>query len=96
MSPADTVAPPEAVPHADTHPAEPATRPQAPVAAPADLQAVVNAAGMEWVQTDTQRLAAVQADIAGANVAPRLGRERKPAAAVNTEPMVQVETQREG
>ena len=108
VSPADTVAPEEARPHAPLHPVEPAAveTPAAPAAAQeptarpgvSDKQAlreVVSAAGMQWVETDAARHAAVQAEIAAAPQPARPVRVRKPAPAVANEPLVQVETNRQ-
>jgi len=56
------------------------------------LDAVVDAAGLTWVQTDPERLAQTQQRIAATQTPVRLGRERKPVAQVSNEPLVQVET----
>ena len=107
VSPADTVAPEEARPHAPQHPIEPAsvethTAPvvQENVGKPnasdkQALQQVVSAAGMQWVETDAARHAAVQAEIQAAPQPARPVRVRKPAPAVANEPLVQVETNRQ-
>ncbi|MFC0256335.1 Rne/Rng family ribonuclease [Achromobacter marplatensis] len=67
----------------------PATAPTAKAQA---LHDVVNAAGLKWVETDPDRHAQTQLRIAAAHTPTRLGRERKPVAAVSNEPLVQVET----
>ncbi|MEN4919842.1 Rne/Rng family ribonuclease [Achromobacter spanius] len=67
----------------------PATVPAAKAQA---LHDVVNAAGLQWVETDPERHAQTQLRIAAAHTPVRLGRERKPVAAVSNEPLVQVET----
>lgn len=67
----------------------PATAPSAKAQA---LHEVVNAAGLKWVETDPDRHAQTQLRIAAAHTPTRLGRERKPVAAVSNEPLVQVET----
>lgn len=67
----------------------PATAPSAKAQA---LHDVVNAAGLKWVETDPDRHAQTQLRIAAAHTPTRLGRERKPVAAVSNEPLVQVET----
>ncbi len=66
----------------------------APAASAADLDAMLAAAGLQMASTDPAKLRAVQE--AAAQVAPpvRVPRERKPAAPVSSEPLVQVETQR--
>lgn len=68
-----------------------------PAAAPivvgdAALNAVVQAAGLTWVQTDPVRHAQSQARSAADQAPVRLGRERKPVAPVSSAPLVQVET----
>jgi len=57
------------------------------------LEAIVRAAGMQWVQTDPARVAQLQASL---NVAPpaRLGREPRTVAPRTHQPLQQVETQR--
>ena len=65
-----------------------------PAAGNGDLQAMVNAAGMQWVETDPQRLAQARERMAASDTPVRLGRERKPVAAVASGPLVQVETRR--
>ncbi|SAI73634.1 ribonuclease E [Bordetella ansorpii] len=88
----------------------PAAAPQPPVAAapiavtPAPaapdvvskqgLHAIVNAAGLTWVETDPSRHAQTQARIAATATPVRLGRERKPVQPVSTAPLQQVETLR--
>ena len=67
----------------------PATAPSAKAQA---LHDVVNAAGLQWVETDPERHAQTQVRIAAGHTPVRLGRERKPVAAVSNEPLVQVET----
>ena len=57
------------------------------------LAAVVNAAGMQWVETDPERLAQARASIAQAAPA-RLGREPRIQPQVSSEPLQQVETRR--
>jgi ribonuclease E len=56
------------------------------------LHDVVNAAGLQWVETDPDRHAQTQLRIAATHTPVRLGRERKPVAPVSNEPLVQVET----
>ncbi|MVW71916.1 Rne/Rng family ribonuclease [Bordetella sp. 15P40C-2] len=60
-----------------------------------DLHAVVQSAGLKWVETDPERLAQTQQRIAAASTPVRLGRERKPVAPVANVTLVQVETQRQ-
>ncbi|MGS1006827.1 Rne/Rng family ribonuclease [Achromobacter anxifer] len=80
-----------------TAPAPAASQPiVVPAAAPSAkaqaLHDVVNAAGLQWVETDPDRHAQTQLRIAAAHTPVRLGRERKPVAPVSNEPLVQVET----
>jgi ribonuclease E len=66
----------------------------APVAAPvadlATLHAIVHAAGLQWVESDPVRVAQTLAQQPTVSI--KLGRERKPAVVVSSEPLVQVET----
>jgi len=80
---------PESSP-ADLQQATPA--PQAGTASGRNLQDVVNAAGLKWVETDPIRLAQTRQQISTTQTAPRLGRERKPVTPVSSAPLVQVET----
>ncbi|MFY0475644.1 Rne/Rng family ribonuclease [Achromobacter marplatensis] len=89
----------EAAPAAPAPAAAPTTSQQpivvpatAPTAKAQALHDVVNAAGLKWVETDPDRHAQTQLRIAAAHTPTRLGRERKPVAAVSNEPLVQVET----
>ncbi|ANY15465.1 Rne/Rng family ribonuclease [Bordetella pseudohinzii] len=80
-----------------TAPAQPMPAVASPAAAPivvgdAALNAVVQAAGLTWVQTDPARHAQSQARSAADQAPVRLGRERKPVAQVSSVPLVQVET----
>jgi ribonuclease E len=70
----------------------------APAVAPAPtqtqqtLQAVVDSAGLTWVETDPARHSQTQQRMAASHTPARLGRERKPVVSVSNEPLVQVET----
>ncbi len=84
-----------------TAPAQPMPAVQLAVASPAAapivvgdaaLNAVVQAAGLTWVQTDPARHAQSQARSAADQAPVRLGRERKPVVQVSSVPLVQVET----
>ncbi|AZY48603.1 ribonuclease E/G [Bordetella avium] len=94
-APVAAAAPVETVPVLAAAPVETApvaASPAAPIVVSDNtLNAVVQAAGLTWVQTDPARQvnAAPQADAAPV----RLGRERKPVAQVSATPLVQVETQ---
>ncbi|MGB3432371.1 Rne/Rng family ribonuclease [Achromobacter sp.] len=86
----ETAAPaPAAAPAASQPIVVPAVAPSAKAQA---LHDVVNAAGLQWVETDPDRHAQTQLRIAAAHTPVRLGRERKPVASVSNEPLVQVET----
>ncbi len=63
----------------------------APVVDKATLHAIVQAAGLTWVESNQDRVAQAQASLQ-ATVAPTLGRAPKPAVIVSSEPLVQVET----
>ena len=91
---ADVAAPVEAA-----KPAEPvAPQPAAPIvvakpqAAPADLGAVLAAAGLTLAKTDPAKHRAAQEAAAAIVVAPRVPRERKPLPPASTEPLIQVHT----
>ncbi|CAB3827451.1 Rne/Rng family ribonuclease [Achromobacter ruhlandii] len=89
-APAPVAAAPVAATPASAQPiVVPATAPSAKAQA---LHEVVNAAGLQWVETDPERHAQTQLRIAAAHTPARLGRERKPVAPVSNEPLVQVET----
>ena len=63
---------------------------QTPRVDQATLHAIVQTAGLQWVETDPARVAQA---LASQNVVPvKLGREPKPKAAVSSQPLVQVET----
>jgi ribonuclease E len=74
----------------------PAVAAPSPVAAPAPvadlaaLHAIVRAAGLQWVESDPIRVAQTLAQQPVINV--KLGRERKPAVVISSEPLIQVET----
>ncbi|GAB1831491.1 Rne/Rng family ribonuclease [Achromobacter xylosoxidans] len=89
VTPAPAAAPAQAAPTSAPPIVVPATAPSAKAQA---LHEVVNAAGLQWVETDPERHAQTQLRIAAAHTPVRLGRERKPVAPVSNEPLVQVET----
>jgi ribonuclease E len=62
----------------------------APVADVATLHAIVQAAGLQWIESDPIRVAQTLAEQPAVSV--KLGRERKPAVVISSEPLVQVET----
>jgi ribonuclease E len=67
-----------------------ATPAPAPVADVATLHAIVQAAGLQWIESDPIRVAQTLAEQPTVSV--KLGRERKPAVVISSEPLVQVET----
>ncbi|WP_241060545.1 Rne/Rng family ribonuclease [Achromobacter xylosoxidans] len=89
VTPAPAATPAQAAPTSAQPIVVPATAPSAKAQA---LHEVVNAAGLQWVETDPERHAQTQLRIAAAHTPVRLGRERKPVAPVSNEPLVQVET----
>ncbi|MEO8656486.1 MAG: ribonuclease E/G, partial [Ramlibacter sp.] len=83
---------------------------QVPVAAPAaaglprvrpfelpvaELAQVAEGSGLQWVNSDAQKIAAVQAAIAAEPRPARIPRERPPAIVVDEGPLVLVETKRD-
>ena len=60
-----------------------------------ELQAVAQASGLQWVHTDAERLAAVQAAIAAEPQPVRIPRERPPVVVLDEGPLVLVETRRD-
>jgi ribonuclease E len=70
-------------------------RPQAPVSMQAEsLRDMLAAAGLTLAVTDPEKLRVAQEQAASSAPLPRVPRERKPAPAPSTEPLVQVETRR--
>lgn len=72
----------------------------APVAATFELpleslQSVAESAGLQWVNSDADKIRAVQAAMAAEQAAVRVPRERKPAVAVDDGPLVLVETRKD-
>lgn len=60
-----------------------------------ELAQLAARAGLQWVQSDPQRVVATQAAIAAEPAAPRVGRERAPRIDLDDGPLVLVETQRD-
>ena len=78
--------------------AAPAATPPAarPYVLPTDeLVGVAQAAGLEWVSSDADKVRAAQAAIAAEPMPPRVPRERKPVVAVDEGPLVLVETRKD-
>ena len=87
-------------------PVAPAAPAPAPVAAPApvveafklplgELQAIAEGAGLQWVNSDADKIAAAQAAIAAEPAPAPLGREPAPVAVVDEGPLVLVETRKD-
>jgi ribonuclease E len=66
----------------------------APVVDKATLHAIVQAAGLTWVESNPDRVAQALASLQ-TTVAPTLGRAPKPAVIVSSAPLQQVETRRD-
>ena len=60
-----------------------------------DLQAVVEAGGLQWVGSDAEKVRAVQAAMAAEPPPVRVPRERKPVVVVDDGPLVLVETRKD-
>jgi ribonuclease E len=94
-APVDDRMPPAAAP------AGPAAAPQPMPALPhyelplGELASVASGAGMDWVQSDQQKVQAVQAALAAMPRPIQLPRERKPVPAVDEGPLVLVETRKD-
>jgi len=61
----------------------------------ASLQSVAKSAGLQWVNSDADKIRAVQATMAAEPAAVRVPRERKPAVTVDDGPLVLVETRKD-
>lgn len=61
----------------------------------AALDQVAQGSGLQWVRTDAERAAAVQAAIAAEPKPVHVPRERPPAVVIDNEPLVLVETKRD-
>jgi ribonuclease E len=74
----------------------PAPEPRTAYALPmADLQAVAQDAGLQWVNSDAEKVARVQAIISAEPVAMRVPREPQPVVLVDEGPLILVETRRD-
>jgi ribonuclease E len=60
-----------------------------------DLVQVAEGSGLQWVNSDAEKIAAVQAAIAAEPQPARVPRERPPASVVDDGPLVLVETKRD-
>lgn len=61
----------------------------------ADLNTVAETAGLQWVNSDADKVAAVQAAIAAEPKPVHVARERPPAVVVDEGPLVLVETRKD-
>ena len=59
------------------------------------MEQVAQSSGLEWVHTDTDKVAAVQAAIAAEPAPVHVPRERAPVVAMDDGPLVLVETRRD-
>jgi ribonuclease E len=95
-APAAPTAPVAAVSAPATEPASQALPAVASYTLPIDsLQQVAQNSGLVWVNSDNDKVAAVQAAIAAEPAAVRVPRERPPAVVVNEGPLVLVETRKD-
>ena len=60
-----------------------------------NLEAIAQAAGLEWVNSDAEKIRAVQDAMASEPPAPRVARERAPVKASDEGPLVLVETRKD-
>jgi ribonuclease E len=60
-----------------------------------DMAAVASASGLEWVNSDASKIAAVQAQIAAEPKPVDVPRQRPPVVVVQDEPLIMVETKRD-
>lgn len=61
----------------------------------ADLQSLAREVGLEWVNSDAEKIAAVQAAIAAEPKPVRVPRERPPVVVLDEGPLVLVETRKD-
>ncbi len=88
--------PVEAAPLAAARPAAPAQPPAASFELPLDnLEAIAEAAGLEWVNSDAEKIRAVRDAMASEPPAPRVARERAPVKLSEEGPLVLVETRKD-
>lgn len=60
-----------------------------------DLRRIAEGAGLQWVNSDAERVAAAQAAIAAEPIAVRVPRERKPVVLADEGPLILVETKKD-
>ena len=101
VEPAHEATAPHHVPSQAAAPAETAetkaeAAPETPFVLPvASMEQVAQSSGLEWVHTNTDKVAAVQAAIAAEPAPVRVPRERAPVVALDDGPLVLVETRRD-
>jgi ribonuclease E len=61
----------------------------------ADMARVAESSGLQWIGSDTAKIAAVQAQIAAEPKPVHVPRERLPVVEIKNEPLVMVETKRD-
>ena len=89
--PAATVATAQAAP-----PAMPVMPAMAPFVLPIDtLQQLAEASGLQWINSDSDKIQAAQAAMAAEPVPVRVPRERQPLAVIDQGPLVLVETRKD-
>ncbi|HXD41122.1 MAG TPA: Rne/Rng family ribonuclease [Ramlibacter sp.] len=95
-APAAAVAAPAARPAVPAAPAKPPLPKVQPFELPVDeLAHVAEGSGLQWVNSDAEKIAAVQAAIAAEPKPVRVPRERPPAIVIDEGPLVLVETRRD-
>ena len=97
MAPASAAAPSASAGTATAAPAASAGLPKVtPFALPVDqLAAVAQASGLQWINSDADKVAQVQAQIDAEPRPIRVPRERPPAVEIDDGPLVLVETRRD-
>jgi ribonuclease E len=61
----------------------------------AELEQIAQGSGLQWIATDAQKAASVQAAIAAEPKPVHIPRERPPVVVIEDEPLVMVETKRD-
>ena len=61
----------------------------------AELEALAAASGLQWINSDAEKIAAVQAAIAAEPKPVRIPRERPPAVVLDEGPLILVETRKD-
>ena len=59
------------------------------------LEAIAESAGLQWVNSDSEKIRAVRDAMASEPPAPHVPRERKPTASIDEGPLVLVETRKD-